>query len=56
VDVVNVLNTPRWNDPVLDINSLNFGRMTAADPTSSFQASDTVTAARRFTVNARINF
>jgi hypothetical protein len=56
VDVVNVLNTPRWNDPVTDINSLNFGRTTAADPTASFQSSDTITAARRFTISARVNF
>src|SRR2546426_5652288 len=56
VDVVNILNTPRWNDPITDINSRNFGRMTAADPTASFQQSDTTTAARRFTINARLNF
>jgi len=56
VDVVNILNTPRWNDPITDINSPNFGRMTAADPTASFQQSDTTTAARRFTINARLNF
>src|SRR6185295_3026844 len=56
VDVVNILNTPRWQDPVTDINNLNFGRTTAADPTSSFQQSDTTTAARTFTLNLRINF
>jgi len=57
VDVVNILNTPRWNDPIsLDINNPNFGKMTASDPTGSFQQSDTVTGARTFTINARVNF
>jgi hypothetical protein len=58
VDVINVLNTPRWNfvTGATDINSLNFGRMSAADPTGSFAQADTITAARRFTVNARFNF
>ena len=57
IDVVNILNTPRWNDPIsLDINNQNFGKMTASDPTGSFQQSDTVTGARTFTVNARVNF
>ncbi len=57
VDVVNILNTPRWNDPIsLDINNQNFGKMTASDPTGSFQQLDTVTGARTFTINARVNF
>jgi hypothetical protein len=57
VDVLNILNTPRWNDPSsLDINNPNFGKMTASDPTGSFQQSDTVTGARTFTINARVNF
>ena len=57
IDAVNVLNTPRWGDPIsLDINNVNFGRLTAADPTGSFQQSDTVTGARTFTLNARFNF
>jgi hypothetical protein len=58
VDVVNVLNTPRWNlvTGATDINNLNFGRISAADPTSSFAQADTVTAARRFSLNARFNF
>jgi hypothetical protein len=57
-DVVNLLNTPRWNLVTggSDINNLNFGRMTAADPTGSFAQADTITAARRFSVNARFNF
>ncbi|MBI2150414.1 MAG: hypothetical protein HYU27_07395 [Acidobacteria bacterium] len=56
VDVINLLNTPRWNLVSTDINSLDFGRMTAADPTGSFAQADTITAARRFTINARLNF
>jgi hypothetical protein len=57
IDAVNVLNTPRWGDPIsLDINNVNFGRLTAADPSGSFQQSDTVTGARTFTLNARFNF
>jgi hypothetical protein len=58
VDVVNLLNTPRWNFVMngLDINNLSFGRMTAADPTSSFAQADTFTANRRFTLNARLSF
>jgi hypothetical protein len=58
VDVVNLLNTPRWNlvTNANDINNLNFGRVSAADPTSSFAQADTVTAARRFSLNARFNF
>ena len=56
IDAINVLNTPRWQDPVTDINSPNFGRMTAADPSGSFQQSDTVNGARTFTINMRVNF
>jgi hypothetical protein len=58
LDVVNVLNTPRWNlvTGANDINNLNFGRVSAADPTGSFAQADTITAARRFTLNARFSF
>ena len=57
VDAVNILNTPRWTDPIsLDINNPNFGRLTAFDPTGSFQQSDTISGARTFTINARVNF
>ena len=44
VDAINVLNKPQWGNPTLDINSLNFGRITTA------------TGNRTFTVNARVNF
>jgi hypothetical protein len=56
IDAINVLNTPRWLDPVTDINSPNFGRLTASDPNGSFQQSDTVTGARTFTLSMRVNF
>jgi hypothetical protein len=58
VDVINLLNTPRWNfvTGATDINNLNSGRISAADPTGSFAQADTITAARRFTLNARFNF
>jgi hypothetical protein len=55
VDAVNVLNTPRWNNPITDINSLNFGRITAADQVGSFQREFSA-GARTFTVNVRVNF
>jgi Carboxypeptidase regulatory-like domain/TonB dependent receptor len=58
VDVVNLLNTPRWSlvTGANDINNLNFGRISAADPTGSFAQADTATAARRFSLNARFSF
>lgn len=45
LDAINVLNTPNWGNPSVDINSNNnFGRITTA------------TGARRFVLNARVNF
>lgn len=44
VDAINVLNTPQWGAPALDINSTNFGRIT------------TSTGNRTFAIAARINF
>jgi hypothetical protein len=55
VDAVNVLNTPYWNDPTVDINNVNFGRMTAGDITGANNA-DTRTGNRRFTFNMRLTF
>jgi hypothetical protein len=55
LDAVNILNTPRWNDPVTDINSLNFGRVTATD-TSGTSFKDFASGNRKFAVNARVNF
>ena len=65
VDVVNVMNNPRWalvtgppgaNMGAMDINSLNFGRLTAADPTGGASQAEFPVANRRFTFNARLNF
>jgi hypothetical protein len=56
IDVINILNTPRWLDPNTNINSSSFGRLTASDPAGSFQQSDIATGARTFTINARVNF
>jgi hypothetical protein len=55
VDAVNVLNTPYWNDPEVNINNVNFGRMTAGDITGANNA-DTRTGNRRFTLNMRLTF
>ena len=44
VDSVNVLNRPQWGDPVVNLNSSSFGRITSA------------TGTRRFVINARLNF
>jgi hypothetical protein len=46
VDAVNILNTPQWANPNMDINSANFGRITDVRP-------DT---ARSFTITSRIDF
>ena len=56
VDVVNVLNTPRWRGPKTNMNSVSFGRLVASDPSRSFQQSDVVKGARTFTITARVNF
>jgi hypothetical protein len=57
VDAVNVMNNPRWSLVTggSDINNVNFGRLTAADPTGANQADNPV-ANRRFTFTARLNF
>ena len=44
VDAINLLNTPLWNNPNLNINSVNFGRITSSG------------GERTFTLNARIDF
>jgi hypothetical protein len=43
-NVVNILNTPQWDNPNVDINSSSFGRITSA------------TGTRTVTLNARIDF
>ncbi len=44
LDAINVLNHSNWGNPTLDINSTDFGRITAK------------TGNRTFTLNARLNF
>jgi hypothetical protein len=44
LDAVNVLNTPNFGNPQLDINNSSFGRITSASGN------------RSFVVNARVNF
>jgi hypothetical protein len=44
VDAINVLNTPQWGSPNLNINSSGFGQITSAS------------GARTFTLNARVDF
>jgi hypothetical protein len=56
VDVIDILNTPYWNNPTTDINSLNFGRMDAADVTTGTSNADNRSANRKFTFTARLNF
>jgi len=55
VDAVNVMNNPRWSLVSSDINSTNFGRLTAADASGANQADNQI-ANRRFTFTARLNF
>jgi hypothetical protein len=43
-DAINILNTPQWDNPNTDINSSNFGRITAAG------------GSRTITINARVDF
>jgi hypothetical protein len=43
-DVINLLNKPQWGNPVTDINSATFGRITTA------------TGNRTITINARVDF
>jgi hypothetical protein len=44
VDAINVLNHPNFGNPVVNINSNSFGRITTAG------------GSRRFVINARVNF
>ena len=45
-DAVNALNTPMWSDPTVDINNVNFGRITSTIAGSP----------RTITISARIDF
>jgi hypothetical protein len=44
VDAINILNTPQWGAPTLNINSASFGRITTA------------TGNRTFVLNSRLSF
>jgi len=44
IDAINILNHPNFGNPVVNINNVNFGRITTA------------TGSRRFIINTRINF
>jgi len=44
IDAINVLNRPNFGNPVVDIDSLDFGRITSA------------TGSRTFVANLRVNF
>jgi hypothetical protein len=55
IDAVSVLNNPRWSFVSTDINSSNFGRLSAGDPTGANQADNPI-AGRRFSLTMRLNF
>jgi hypothetical protein len=55
LDAVNVLNTPYWGNPNVDINNAQFGRITASDVAGANNA-DFRSGNRRFTFNARVSF
>jgi hypothetical protein len=58
MDVVNVMNNPSWSFVAggTDINNVNFGKLTAADPAGGASQAQNTVANRRFTFNARLNF
>jgi hypothetical protein len=56
MDVIDILNTPYWNNPNTDINSTSFGRMDASDVTTGVSNADNRSANRKFTFSTRFNF
>ena len=56
IDAIDVLNTPYWNNPTVDINSSSFGRMDAADVSTGLSNADNRSSNRKFTFTARFNF
>jgi TonB-dependent receptor-like protein/carboxypeptidase family protein len=56
MDVIDILNTPWWNNPIVDINNPSFGRMDAADVSTGLSNADNRTANRKFTFSTRLNF
>src|SRR5262249_101376 len=56
MDVIDILNTPWWNNPNTDINSTSFGRMDASDISTGVSNADNRSANRKFTFSTRFNF
>ena len=56
MDVIDILNTPWWNNPNMDINSPSFGRMDASDVSTGLSNADNRSANRKFTFSTRFNF
>jgi Carboxypeptidase regulatory-like domain len=55
MDVVNILNTPYWANPNVDINNASFGRIQQNDATGASNA-DFRNGNRRFVFSGRISF
>jgi hypothetical protein len=55
-DVIDILNTPYWGNPVTDINFTSFGRIDAGDVTTGASNADNRSANRKFTFSTRFNF
>ena len=56
MDVIDILNTPYWNNPTVDINNLSFGLMDANDVTTGVSNADNRSSNRKFTFSTRFNF
>ena len=56
MDVIDILNTPWWNNPNVDINNPAFGRMDAGDVSNGLSNADNRSANRKFTFSTRFNF
>jgi hypothetical protein len=54
VDAINVLNTPQWGNPNLNINSTSFGRITTTG--SATAGAGSAAGARTFAINMRVDF
>jgi hypothetical protein len=54
VDAINVLNTPQWGNPNLNINSTSFGRITSTG--SATAGAGSAAGARTFAINLRVDF
>jgi hypothetical protein len=54
VDAINVLNTPQWGNPNLNINNSSFGRITTTG--SATAGAGSAAGARTFAINLRVDF